>query len=377
MSLASAGFKLTVFCILLVSLAAQAKTMITKQSFNQLNNGTPVEIYTLRSGKIEARITTYGGIIVSLRVSDRKGNPDDVVLGYDSLSQYVANSPFFGAIIGRYGNRIAHGSFTLDGKTYSVPKNDGENSLHGGTRGFDKVVWNAKSIKDGIELTYVSKDGDQGYPGTLTATVRYTLSEDALHVEYFATTDKATVVNLTNHSYFNLAGQGKDTILQHQLKINASHFTPVDSTLIPTGELKSVEGTPFDFRTSTAIGQRIDAVDDQLVKGKGYDHNWVLDKTPGKLTEAAELYEPTTGRVLQVLTTEPGVQFYSGNFLNGTITGKQGRVYPRRSGLCLETQHFPDSPNHPNFPSTELKPGERYHTVTVFKFSTRSDSGSK
>ncbi len=377
MSLAGAGFKLTVFCILLVSLAAQAKTIITKQSFNQLNDGTPVEIYTLRSGKIEARITTYGGIIVSLRVPDRKGNTDDVVLGYDSLSQYVANSPFFGAIIGRYGNRIAHGSFTLDGKTYSVPKNNGENSLHGGTRGFDKVVWKAKPLKDGIELTYVSKDGDQGYPGTLTATIHYTLSADTLHIEYFATTDKATVVNLTNHSYFNLAGQGKDTILQHQLKINASHFTPVDSTLIPTGELKSVEGSPFDFRTSTAIGQRIDAADDQLVKGKGYDHNWVLDKTPGKLTEAAELYEPVTGRVLQVLTTEPGLQFYSGNFLDGTITGKQGRVYLKRSGLCLETQHFPDSPNHPNFPSTELKPGERYHTVTVFKFGTRSEPGSK
>ncbi|HTD24642.1 MAG TPA: aldose epimerase family protein [Terriglobales bacterium] len=377
MSLVGAGFKLTVFCILLVSLVAQAKTVITKQSFNQLDDGTPVEIYTLRSGKIEARITTYGGIIVSLRVPDRKGNPDDVVLGYDSLSQYVAKNPYFGAIIGRYGNRIAHGSFTLDGKTYSVSKNDGGNSLHGGTRGFDKVVWKAKPIKDGIELTYVSKDGDQGYPGTLTATVRYTLSEDALHIEYFATTDKATVVNLTNHSYFNLAGQGKDTILQHQLKINASHFTPVDSTLIPTGELKSVEGTPFDFRTSTAIGQSIDAADDQLVKGKGYDHNWVLDKTPGKFNEAAELYEPVTGRVLQVLTTELGLQFYSGNFLNGTITGKQGRVYPKRSGLCLETQHFPDSPNHPNFPSTELKPGERYHTVTVLKFSTRSEPGSK
>jgi aldose 1-epimerase len=377
MSLAGVGFKLTVFCILLVSLAAQAKTIITKQSFNQLDDGTQVEIYTLRSGKIEARITTYGGIIVSLRVPDRKGNPDDVVLGYDSLSQYVAHSPFFGAIIGRYGNRIAHGSFMLDGKAYSVSKNDGENSLHGGTRGFDKVMWKAKPIKDGIELTYVSKDGDQGYPGTLTATVRYTLSEDALHIEYFATTDKATVVNLTNHSYFNLAGQGKDTILQHQLKINASHFTPVDSTLIPTGELKSVEGTPFDFRTSTAIGQRIDAADDQLVKGKGYDHNWVLDKTPGKLTGAAELYEPVTGRVLQVLTTEPGLQFYSGNFLNGTITGKQGRVYLKRSGLCLETQHFPDSPNHPNFPSTELKPGARYHTLTVFKFGTRSEPGSK
>src|SRR5260370_3900153 len=234
MSVAGAGFKLTVFCILLVSLAAQAKTIIYKASFNEFKEGTSVEIYTLRSGKIEARITTYGGIIVSLRVPDRKGNTDDVVLGYDSLSQYVANSPFFGAIIGRYGNRIAHGSFTLDGKTYSVPKNNGENSLHGGTPGFDKVVWKAKPRKDGSELTYVSKAGDQRYPATLTPTIHYTLSADTFHIEYFATTDKATVVNLTNHSYFNLAGQGKDTSLQHQIKINASHSTPVESTMIPT-----------------------------------------------------------------------------------------------------------------------------------------------
>jgi aldose 1-epimerase len=371
MSLAGVGLKLTVFCICLMSAVSQGKTMITKQAFQHLDDGTPVDIYTLRNGKIEARITTYGGIVVSLRVPDRKGRQDDVVLGYDSLSQYIANNPYFGAIIGRYGNRIAHGRFTLDGKTYSLPKNDGDSSLHGGTRGFDKVVWKAKPIKDGIELRYVSKDGEQGYPGTVTATVRYALSGDALRIEYSATTDKATVVNLTNHSYFNLDGQGKDTVLQHRLKINASRFTPVDSTLIPTGDLQSVESTPFDFRTSTAIGQRIDMADDQLVKGKGYDHNWVLDKAQGELAEAAELYEPGTGRVLQVLTTEPGIQFYSGNFLDGTITGKESRVYGRRSGLCLETQHFPDSPNHTNFPSAELKPGERYHTVTVFKFSTR------
>jgi aldose 1-epimerase len=371
MSLAGAGFKLTVLCIFLMSSVLQAKTIITTQAFGHLDDGTPVDLYILRNGKVEVRVTTYGGIVVSLRVPDRKGSPDDVVLGYDSLSPYVANNPYFGAIIGRYGNRIAHGSFTLDGKTYSLPKNNGDNSLHGGTRGFDKVVWKIKSIKDGIELRYVSKDGEQGYPGTVTATVRYVLSEDALRIEYSATTDKTTVVNLTNHSYFNLGGQGKDTILQHRLKINASRFTPVDSSLIPTGELKSVEGTPFDFRTSTAIGQRIDMADDQLVKGKGYDHNWVLDKTQGELAEAAELYEPVTGRVLQVLTTEPGIQFYSGNFLDGTITGKESRVYVKRSGLCLETQHFPDSPNHLNFPSTKLKPGERYHTVTVFKFSTR------
>jgi len=378
MFLTKRGFKLAFFWVFLViATVAEAKTQLTRKSWGQLADGTAVEIYALRNGKIEAAITTYGGIVVSLRVPDRKGNTDDVVLGYDSLSQYVSNNPYFGAIVGRYANRIAHGSFLLEGKTYSVPKNDGDNSLHGGTRGFDKVVWKAKPIKDGIELSYVSRDGEQGYPGTLTATVRYTLSDDGLRIEYSATTSKPTVANLTNHSYFNLAGQDKDTILRQQLKIHASRFTPVDSTLIPTGELRSVEGTAFDFRTSTPIGERIDADEDQLHKGKGYDHNWVLDKSPGQLSEAAELYDPGTGRVLQVLTTEPGLQFYSGNFLNGTIVGKQGRIYEHRSGLCLETQHFPDSPNHPNFPSTELKPGKRYHSITVFKFSVWSDSGGK
>ncbi len=378
MSLTESSFKRALlWALLLIATVAEAKTQLTRKSWGRLADGTAVEIYALRNGKIEAAITTYGGIVVSLQVPDRKGNMDDVVLGYDSLSQYVSNNPYFGAIVGRYANRIAHGSFLLEGKTYSVPKNDGDNSLHGGTRGFDKVVWKAKPIKDGIELSYVSRDGEQGYPGTLTATVRYTLSDDGLRIEYSATTSKPTVANLTNHSYFNLAGQSKDTILQQQLKIHASRFTPVDSTLIPTGELRSVEGTAFDFRTSTPIGERIDADEDQLHKGKGYDHNWVLDKSPGQLSEAAELYDPDTGRVLQVLTTEPGLQFYSGNFLNGTIVGKQGRIYEHRSGLCLETQHFPDSPNHPNFPSTELKPGKRYHSITVFKFFVRSDAGGK
>ena len=378
MFLIKAGFELGLLCVLLViTTVAEAKTKITKKSFGLLDDGTPVEIYTLANGKIEAAIATYGGIVVSLRAPDRNGNMDDVVLGYDSLNQYVSNNPYFGALVGRYANRIAHGSFVLEGKTYSVPKNDGDNSLHGGARGFDKAVWKAKPIKDGIELSYVSRDGEQGYPGTLTATARYTLNDNELRIEYSATADKPTVVNLTNHSYFNLAGQGRGTILQHQLKITASRFTPVDSTLIPTGELRSVEGTAFDFRTPTPIGQRIDANEDQLHKGKGYDHNWVLDKVPGRLSEAAELYDPGTGRVLHVLTTEPGLQFYTGNFLDGTIIGKQGRRYAWRSGLCLETQHFPDSPNHPNFPSTELKAGKRYHSVTAFKFSVRSDPGGK
>jgi aldose 1-epimerase len=331
-------------------------------------DGTAVDIYTLKSSGVEARITTYGGTVVSLKTADRKGKVDDVVLGFDSLDGYLQKTnPFFGALIGRYANRIGHAEFTLGGKKYSVPKNDGENSLHGGTRGFDKVVWQAKAIADGVEFTYVSKDGDQGYPGALTAVVRYTLRGNELRIEYSATTDKDTVVNLTNHSYFNLAGTGD--ILGHELKLNAGRYTPVDATLIPTGELAPVEGTPFDFRKSTVIGQRIDGSDEQLKRGRGYDHNWVLDNG-GKLAVAAEVYEPTTGRVLTVLTDQPGIQFYSGNFLDGTLKGK-GKVFAHRTGLCLETQHFPDSPNHPKFPSTELKPGQRYHTVTVFRFSAR------
>lgn len=348
-----------------------ANGAVQKQSFGKTADGKAVDIYTLTDGKIEARIMTYGGIVVSLKTPDKKGAAQDIVLGFDNLDGYLGgNKAFFGALIGRYANRIAHGKFELDGKTYQVPKNDGENSLHGGTRGFDKVVWSGKEIPNGVELTYVSPDGDQGYPGKLTATVRYTLHNGALRIEYTATTDKDTVVNLTNHSYFNLKGQGNGDILDHQLKINASRYTPVDATLIPTGELASVQGTPFDFRKTTAIGARINDKHEQLERGHGYDHNWVLDSS-GKLVEAAEVYEPSTGRVLQVWTDQPGVQFYSGNFLDGTIKGKGGVAYPHRSGMCLETQHFPDSPNHPKFPSTELKPGQRYHTVTEFRFSTR------
>jgi aldose 1-epimerase len=359
-----------VFTVLITLTATMtAKTHIDKQAFGQTPEGTPVDLYSLADGKIEVRIMTYGGIIVSLRTPDRKGKLDDVVLGCDSVEKYVAQTAHFGGIIGRYANRIAHGSFQLDGQTYSIPKNDGDNALHGGIRGFDKVVWGAKQIPDGVELTYVSKDGDQGFPGTLTTTVRYTLNGGALRIEYSATTDKDTVLNLTNHSYFNLAGQGKGDILGHVVKIDASRMTPVDATLIPTGELKPVGGTPFDFRTPHAIGERIAVDDPQLGLGHGYDHNFVLDHAPGKLTEAAEVYEPTTGRILEVLTTEPGVQLYSGNFLDGSITGKEGRVYSRRYALCLETQHFPDSPNHPSFPSTELKPGQEFHSVTVFRFS--------
>ncbi len=364
-------FAVLLFLIMLTA-TMQAKTNVVKQAYGYTSDGTSVDLYTLADGKVEARIMTYGGIVVSLRAPDRNGKLDDVVLGFDSFEPYLAQTPYFGAIIGRYANRIAHGSFQLDGKTYSIPKNNGDNALHGGTRGFDKMVWAAKEITDGIELTLVSKDGDQGFPGTLTTTVRYTLEGGALRIEYSATSDKDTVLNLTNHSYFNLAGQVSSEVLKNVVKINASKFTPADADQIPTGELKSVEGTPFDFRKPHAIGERIDANDEQLRLGMGYDHNYVLDHAEGQLAEAAEVYEPTTGRILQVLTTEPAVQLYTGNHLDGTVTGKGGRVYKPRYALCLETQHFPDSPNHPNFPTTELKPGQKFHSVTVYKFSAGS-----
>jgi aldose 1-epimerase len=359
-----------------VSIIAEARTTVTSQPFGKMPDGTPVEIYTLSDGAFEARIATYGGIVVSLKAPDRNGKTADVVLGFDDLDGYVANfngsaDAYFGALIGRYANRIAHGSFTLDGHKYSLPLNNGANTLHGGPHGFNNVVWKAKPVADGVELSYLSKDGEAGYPGNLTATVRYTLVKGDLRIEYSATTDKDTVINLTNHSYFNLAGQGD--ILNHQLTLHASRFTPVDAGLIPTGELKAVESTPFDFRKATAVGSRINADDAQLHLGRGYDHNWVLDLDSGggKLAEAAELYDPGSGRLLKVLTDQPGIQFYSGNFLDGSIKGKGGKPDVLHAALCLETQHFPDSPNHPDFPSTELKPGQRYHTVTVYSFSTR------
>ena len=361
-------------CLALFTLSAEAETKVTSQPFGKIPDGTAVEIFTLSDGPYEARITNYGGVVVSLKAPDRNGKSADVVLGFDDLNGYVANfngpsTAFFGAIIGRYGNRIGHGSFTLDGKKYSLPLNNGENTLHGGPHGFNNVVWKAKPITNGVELTYLSKDGEAGYPGNLSALVRYTLVKGDLRIEYSATTDKDTVVNLTNHSYFNLAGQGD--ILSHQLTLHASRFTPVDAGLIPTGELKSVEGTPFDFRKATPIGTRINADDEQLHRGRGYDHNWVLDSGGGKLTKAAELYDAGSGRVLKVLTDQPGIQFYSGNFLDGSIKGKGGTPDELHAALCLETQHFPDSPNHPDFPTTELKAGARYHTITVYSFSTR------
>lgn len=357
---------------------AEAKSSMKKEPFGKTEDGRAVDLYTLTNKKgMEVRITNFGGIVVSLKAPDRNGKLEDVVLGYDSIDGYLTNKAYFGALIGRYGNRIAHGQFQLEGKTYNLPKNDGDNTLHGGTTGFNKRLWTAKDVSgskgQALELTYVSKDGEEGFPGTLTATVVYTLDDqNELHIDYSATTDKATVVNLTNHSYFNLAGQGNGDILGHQLLLKADRFTPVGQTLIPTGELKEVKDTPFDFTKATAIGARINNDDQQLKFGKGYDHNWVLNGGIASAPRlAAEAYDSSSGRVLQVLTTEPGVQFYSGNFLDGSITGKSGKVYNLRNGFCLETQHFPDSPNHPNFPSTELKPGQKYHTTTIFKFSTR------
>lgn len=360
-----------VLCCIFCFTLAEAKTVVIKQPFGKMPDGTPIEIFTLSDGKVEARIMTFGGIIVSLKTPDRNGKMDDIVLGFDTAEEYVANSHnYYGALIGRYANRIAHGAFTLEGKQHSLPKNNGENTLHGGPNGFYNVLWKAKQIPNGLEMTYFSKDGEEGFPGNLTATVRYTLQNAALRVEYSATTDKSTVVNMTQHSYFNLTGQSNGDILGDQLTLHASKFTPVDAGLIPTGEIRSVTGTPFDFLKSTRIGDRIEADDQQIKLGGGYDHNWVLDNSNGKLAEAAEVYEPTSGRLMKVSTTEPGIQFYSGNFLTGS-KGKGGKPYPKRSALCLETQHYPDSPNHPAFPSTELKPGQKYESVTVFNFSAR------
>jgi aldose 1-epimerase len=360
-------------CLLwtLVWLAPHLEAKVTKSVFGSMPDGTKVEIYTLEEGALKARVMSYGARLVSLEVPDRSGKIADIVLGYESLEPYTTDAKsYFGSIVGRYGNRIAHATFTLDGKRYQLPANDGVNTLHGGLIGFDKLVWSGQEIPHGVELTLVSKDGDQGFPGTLTARVRYTLEAHALRIEYFATTDKDTVLNLTNHSYFNLAGEGQGNILNHLVTIPADRYTPVDSGLIPTGELAPVAGTPLDFHKATAIGARINDNNEQMRLGRGYDHNYVLNGKPGVMQEAARVEEPTSGRVLTVTTTQPGVQFYSGNFLDGTLHGKHGHVYAQRTGFCLETQHFPDSPNHPKFPTSELKPGQTYHNVTVFSFST-------
>jgi aldose 1-epimerase len=345
---------------------------VARADFGTTAEGEAVEVFTLTNPSgLRVQAISYGGIITSLETPDRQGALDDVVLGFDDLEPYLAGTPYFGAIIGRYGNRIAGGRFTLEGETYELATNDGPNHLHGGARGFDKVVWRGEPFENdstvGVAFTYTSPAGEEGYPGTLNARVTYTLTDrNELVVDYLATTDAPTPVNLTQHSYFNLAGGG--SILGHELMIDASAFTPVDSTLIPTGELRPVEGTPFDFRTPTAIGARIEQEHEQLANGLGYDHNFVLDRSGEGLAHAARVVEPTTGRTLDIHTTEPGIQFYSGNFLDGTITGKDGVVYEHRSGFCLETQHYPDSPNQEAFPSTILRPGEEYRTRTIMTF---------
>lgn len=349
---------------------------ITKASFGKTAEGALVDLYTLKNASgMEVAIATFGGRIVSLKAPGRNGQFTDVVLGFDNMEGYLGEHPYFGALVGRYGNRIAKGQFKLDGKTYKLAINNGVNALHGGLKGFDKVVWTAREVPGGdpsVELTYVSKDGEEGYPGSLTEKVTYSLTAaNELKIEYSATTDKDTVVNVTNHSYFNLAGQGHGDILSHVLQLNAAKFTPVDAGLIPTGELKNVEGTPFDFRQPTVIGSRINAEDEQIKRGGGYDHNFVVDGSAGTLRLAARVSEPTSGRMLEVSTTEPGVQFYTGNFLDGTVKGKGGVAYAKRTGFCLETQHFPDSPNHPDFPTTALKAGAEYNSTTVFKFSVQ------
>jgi len=351
---------------------------IRKQAFGKTVNGEQVDLYALTNKKgMDVSITNFGATVVALHVPDRAGKAADVVLGYDTLEGYENGKSYFGATVGRYANRIEGGKFSIDGKEYTLPKNDGNNTLHGGIVGFNKKIWKARELPANdaavLELSYLSPDGEEGFSGNLSVKVVFTLpaNRNELKIDYTATTDKDTVLNLSNHSYFNLAGEGVGNILDQVLTLHAKQFTPVDKTLIPTGELRDVAGTPLDFNRATAIGKRINEDYEQLVFGKGYDHNWVLASGGGKgLSIAAEAYEPKSGRMLEVLTTEPGVQFYSGNFLDGS-TGKGGKAYPRRSAFCLETQHFPDSPNHASFPTTLLKPNAVFQSHTVFRFSAK------
>ena len=363
---------------LLASVPALAERGVTAAPFGQTPDGEQAQIFTLvnKSGS-RARISNFGGVVVSLEVPDKDGKLGDVVLGFGSLEGYLGEHPYFGSLVGRYGNRIAKGRFTLDGRGYSLAVNNGPNALHGGLQSFNRRIWGASSFVNqkgvGLRLTLISPAGEEGYPGTLAVRVDYTLDDDnSLRIDYHATTDAPTVVNLTNHSYFNLKDAGKTPILDHEVQIQAAHFTPVDSTLIPTGELAPVLDTPFDFQTATKIGARIDAPDEQIRFGGGYDHNWVLNRRTGsELEHLISVYEPTTGRVMEVHTTQPGVQFYTGNFLDGSNVGKGGTVYQRRHGFCFETQHFPNSPNQAAFPSTVLRPGETLESTTIYKFSTR------
>lgn len=354
---------------------------IEQKSFGKLPDGREVTLYTLTgSHGFTVEVMNYGATIVSVRTPDRTGKIADVALGFSNLRDYLEKSPFFGSVVGRFANRIAHARFALDGKEYVLAANNSPGdmpcSLHGGNVGFDKVLWHAEaSERDGlpvVRLSYLSKDGEEGYPGNLRVVVVYSITKDnGLRLDYEATTDAPTIVNLSNHSYFNLKGEGVGDILDHELMFKATRFTPVDKGLIPTGEIAPVKGTPFDFTKPHRIGDRVEANDEQLKFGGGYDHNWVLDRKGPGLQLAATVYEPTTGRVMEILTTEPGLQFYSGNFLDGKIIGKSGRPYVHRSSVVLETQHYPDSINHPDFPSTILRPGETFRSSTVFQFSTR------
>ncbi len=354
--------------------SAMAAVAVTKADFGKMPDGKAVDVYTLKNADLDVRVTTYGARIVSLMTKDRDGKMGDVVLGYKSVDGYVAEGAtktYFGSIVGRYGNRIRSGKFSINGHEYQIPANNNGNALHGGPQGFSEQLWTGKPIPDGVEMSLVSKDGDMGFPGTLTLHVRYTLVGGAVHINYSAATDKATVTNITNHSYFNLSGDGSGTILGEMLEINADGYTPVDAGLIPVGGVKPVAGTPFDFRKPTEIGARINVANDQLKIAGGYDHNWVLNGKNGVMKLAAKVYDPKSGRVLTVTTTQPGVQFYSGNFLDGSFKGKAGVAYAKNTGLCLETQHFPDSPNQAAFPTTLLKPGETMRSETVFAFSTQ------
>ncbi len=349
--------------------------LIDTSDFNGMVKGKKVLLFTLKNKSgITSQITNFGGRVVSLWTPDKNGSFEDIVLGYDHFQSYQgSHESYFGAIIGRYGNRIGNGAFQLNGKKYQLHRNNGTNHLHGGGKGFDAAVWDARQLNDQqLELTYLSPSGEEGYPGNLSIKVLYSLTdENELKIEYWATTDAPTLINLTNHSYFNLQGAGNGYIANHTLKINADHYTPVDSTLIPTGEIASVEGTPMDFRKPIFIGKRIDDDFEQLEFGKGYDHNWVLNKKNNQLSLAAEVSEPNSGRTMEVYTNEPGLQFYTGNFLDRNNKGKNGKPYHRRSAFCLETQHFPDSPNHDNFPTTVLNPGEEYYSICVYKFGVK------
>ena len=372
------GLLSAVLLLSLTAVIAQAQSTVTKRSFGKTSAGENVDLYLLRNANgVETTITNYGGIVVSLKVPDRAKKFDDVVLGFSDLEPYTKQGPYFGALIGRYGNRIARGRFKLNGVEYKLAVNNGENHLHGGIKGFDKVVWTGREMNTkagpAVVLTYLSKDGEEGYPGNLRVRVVYTLTnKDELKIDYSATTDKDTVINLTHHSYFNLRGEGNGDILEHLVKINADRFVPIDAGSIPLGELSKVAGTPFDFLKSTAIGARINDDNEQLKNGSGYDHTFVINGRPGTLRLAATAYEPSTGRTMEVWTTEPGMQFYTGNFLDG-LTGKSGKPYPRRSGFCFETQHYPDSPNQPSFPTTTLRRGRTYTSTTIYRFNARSN----